>query len=354
MKGRIAWVFWLVIVLAVLTSTASYAWLAMNTVARLRGFEVELESDSIYLEISADAAEGYGKQVVFDRVRLLSDEQTHEIYLISYGEVPEAGAYFVYSTQIDESNARNYGTDGKYTPSRNQRFYLKEESALSNSEEKYYNYVDITDTLSDGDSIIGYHAIAESGRMYQTATASEEPYYVKNKNGEKVDYSCIGEFEENEQIAGRIYWGYAYSTDENDAQKLNSLNVVSVDTPPEKYCLEKTVFLRGAANTGDATGLRASVEIKGRKNQLTEAMRIMFVAESDSGKTATVVYSHRDKGSFDGKLFDLLKGDQQEIVKVSMYIFFDGRDDDAHNTTDFLTINSVNVTFTVDDHVYNQ
>ena len=88
MKGRIAWVFWLVIILAVLTSTASYAWLAMNTVARVRGFEVAFESDSVYLEISADAAEGYNRQVVFNRVRLLSDEQTHEVYLVSYGEVP--------------------------------------------------------------------------------------------------------------------------------------------------------------------------------------------------------------------------------------------------------------------------
>ena len=60
MKGRIVWVFWLVVVLAALTATASYAWLAMNTEARLGGFEVELESDSIYLEISAEAEENYG------------------------------------------------------------------------------------------------------------------------------------------------------------------------------------------------------------------------------------------------------------------------------------------------------
>ena len=74
-KGRVVLVFWLVVLIAVLTATASYAWLAMSTTARMKGFEVELESDSLYLEISEYSDREYGNSVSFDRVVYYSDQE---------------------------------------------------------------------------------------------------------------------------------------------------------------------------------------------------------------------------------------------------------------------------------------
>ena len=108
MKGRLASTFWLVVVLAVLNSAASYAWLAINTAARLRGVEVELVSDSLYLEISQSATDYYGKEVSFNSSLVLSDI-TSEIALVSYGTVPEDGALRISRTQVDLTNAKDFG-----------------------------------------------------------------------------------------------------------------------------------------------------------------------------------------------------------------------------------------------------
>ena len=354
MKGRLALTFWLVVVLAVVTSTASYAWLAINTMARLGGFEVELESDSLYLEISKDAREDYGTEVSFDGTMLYAvDDSTHEILLVSYGEVPSVGAILLYPTQLNADNAHLHGApDGTYDGGEN-RFYLPAKSDISGGKD---NFIDVTDTLSIGESLIGYYAVGESSVAYPTATASDRLYYVKTARGDgNVDYSCIGKFEIGETLAGRKYWGYANSTNEEKSDPNNIMNVVSMDTPTEEYSLKRTVFLRGATGTADAKDLKiSSVKIGGRKNYLTSAVRIMFVATSDRGRSTAVIYNHRNPGSFDGTLFEEIFGDERETVTVDMYIYFDGKDEAAHNSTDFLTSHTVSVHFTVDDHVYNQ
>ncbi len=365
MKGRLAPTFWLVVVLAVLTSTASYAWLAINTAARLRGFEVELTSDSLYLEISQDAEEGYDTEVSFDRATysLRGDGSTHEISLVSYGQVPLDGAIKIYKTQVDLSNADLYGSDEGTYIGGGRRFYQLSSSDIADG---MYNFIDVTGDLEEGDSIIGYYVVDVSGDTYQKAQDDTDPDYVKNDLGEDlyyvktdrgdghVDYSCIGSFDLGETLAGRKYWGYATSTKDQKPEPNNIMNVVSMDTPTEEYCLKKTVYIRGAANTGDMKNLRiSSIEIGGRSNYLTNAIRIMFVASSTKGHTVTTLYNHRTPNGFDEKLFDSIDGDGRELITVDIYIYFDGKDEGAHNNAGFLSTQTVDVHFTVGDQQYN-
>ena len=363
MKGRLALTFWLVVVLAVVTSTASYAWLAINTMARLRGFEVGLTSDSLYLEISQDATEDYGTKVSFDRTTYLSSSATHEIYLVAYGQVPEEGAMKIYRTQVDLSNAGLYGTDeGTYIDGE-RRFYQPSGSDIAGG---MYNFVDITGDLEEGDSIIGYYVIDMSEDTYPKAMDDADPDYVKNALGEDLyyvmtdrgdghfDYSSIGSFEPEETLAGRLYWGYAVSTEDQSSEPDNIMNVVSMDVPTDEYCLKRTVYLRGASGTNDARDLEiSSIEIGGRTNFLTGAMRIMFVVTSDRGRSVTTMYNHRKPEEFDGRLFDEIFGDRKETVTVDIYIYFDGRDEGAYNNADFITSQTVDVHFSISDHRYN-
>lgn len=356
MKGRIVWVFWLVVVLASLTATASYAWLAMNTAAGLRGLEVELESDSLYLEISADAEE-YHKSVSLSRPAVYSfDENTSELMLVSYGEVPSNGALLIYQTQLDKEKASNYGYPDGVFKEGGYRLYRPSDSKIGGGK---LNFVEVTDTFSVGQSVVGYYVIGEYATPYPTASVADRYYYVKTvRDNGCVDYSCLGnKFEIGERLAGRKYWGYASSTSFDSSESSNIMNIVSMDTPAEDYCLKRTVFLRNAVNTGDAQDLRiSSISILGRKNDLTDAIGILFVAKSDGRETVAKVYSHRNhenSENFDGLLFSDLRGDTSEVVTVDIYIYFDGKDENAHSRAQFLTANTVKINFSVDGHEYD-
>ena len=354
-KGRIVLVFWLLAVLAVVTSMASYAWVAMNTTALMRGFEVELESDSLYLEISADPDEDYGKDVVFNRTVVYSalEDDTHNIDLISYGELTSNGALLIYPTEMTKYNAYLFATeDGKYDPAKGTRFYVRSESFIAGSDE---NFVEITGKLSPGDSIIGYYTIGESASLYPTASLDDRFYYAKTTRADgSFGYSCLGKFAKDEPLAGRKYWGYASSTVEAESQPNNIMNVVSMDYPEDAYALKRTVFLRGARGSEDLQDLSvSSVEVKGGADYLTNSIRVMFVATAGDGKVVTRIYSNREPDLFNGALFEEVLGNEREVIKVDIYIYFDGKDDDAHSTVGVLNSHTVNVEFSIEDHEYN-
>ena len=346
MKGRITWVFWLVVVLAVLTTTSSYAWLVMNISADVRGIAVEAVSDSIFLQISACENEEYGKDVSFGRVMYsMGDEQ--ELSLVTCGRLPETGAVRIITTEISASNAHQY-SNGRYNGTGQYFKAVKSDIARGN-----YSYIDVTDTLNDGDSLIGLCVLRET-RSYAESDTINYFYYYKSirKNG-VADYVCLGIIPVGQVLKNRLFWGYSYSSVLDDAQTENTLNIVSLDLPEPEYALKNTVYLRCAQNTNDASNLRIdSVEISGIRNYLTNAIRIMFVARANDGTTVTKFYSHRTPSDFDGALFPEIKGNAIETVEVDIYVYFDGTDQSAYKQDKFLTRNDVNVTFSVDDHNY--
>lgn len=349
MKGRIVWVFWLVVVLAALTATASYAWVAMNTLSHISGVEVEAETDSVYLEISADAENGYDKTVSLEGVSYLNEDGERELSLITYGYLSSQGALRIAATPITELNADKISPDGVYNGTG--RYY---KATKSDRTEGNDSYVDITSSLSEGQSIVGFYYVTRLG-YFATSNTFDYNYYCENiREGGAVDYVCIGKIPIGENLSGRIYWGYAKSDELDDPQVTNIINVVSLDLPPEDYALHNTVYLRCAQNTLDAKDLKIeSVEVRGYKNYLTNAIRIMFVATRENGERATVFYSHRNPETLEGLLFEEIYGDKKEVVKVDIYVFFDGRDPSSYKQDGFLTSNFVNVKFSINDHEYD-
>ena len=349
MKGRIVWVFWLVVVLAVLTSTASYAWVAMNVSTRVRGIEVEALSDSVFLEISADADSGYDKNVTFDRIMYLDDNHDMRLSFVTYGRISAQGAIRVTPYIITKSNASSFSHGGKYDG--NGRFFKAVKSDITGD---YDSFVDITETLTVGQSLIGYYGITR-GSWYTVSNTNVYEYYYEHVRGNgTVDYICIGKVPEGERLANRMFWGYANSTELDESQGSNVINIVSLDVPPAKYALHERIHLRCAEGTVDAKNLSiSSVKVEGYKNYLTDTIRIMFIAKTENGETVTRFYSHRNPDSIDGFLFSDIEGNMGEVVTVDMYVFFDGTDEDAYDQGGILTRNDVVVKFAVDGHDYN-
>ena len=78
----------------------------------------------------------------------------------------------------------------------------------------------------------------------------------------------------------------------------------------------------------------------------------MFVATAGNGETVTKFYSRRDR--FEPiPLFQNIWGNTEEVVKVDMYVFFDGADPDAYDQGGAFTNSDVTVKFAIDDYIYN-
>ena len=128
------------------------------------------------------------------------------------------------------------------------------------------------------------------------------------------------------------------------------------------YYLQQTLYIRQAENTNNATNLRIeNVTITGAHNPIGDALRILFVATSSSGKTTTAHYNPRNdvgdnNGVEDAILFDTLLGDAQETITVQIYMYFDGTDAITYTSAiNDATLNGQNIEieFAIDELTYN-
>ncbi len=349
-KGRVAWVFWLLVVLALLTSTASYAWLSISFSAGTRGIAVSLRSDSEYLQISANYSDGYMDEISFgsDNGYILDDALAEEIYLVTYGYLPEEGGLKITPTLITEENADSLGfEDGVYGGVG--RLYSSAKSDITSAA---YSYEEITPALSLGESVIGFYLISDLGDFDVSSEDENIPYYYRHSRDTLVDYVCIGSLAVGETLGGRRYWGYAISDDVSDSQQERMLSIVSLDVPAKDYAYKKTVHLRTAKGSGNLSGLCIDrVKVRGLRDYMTETMSIMFVAKSDlGGEEVTTFYDHRNPTGFDGELFETVLGNRAETVTVDVYIFFDGAHEDAFSENGVLSNHSINISFSVDEN----
>ncbi|MBR2011359.1 MAG: hypothetical protein IKA06_06415 [Clostridia bacterium] len=350
-KGRLAWVFWLLVVLAVLTSTATYAWVAMNSSVMTSGFELTAISDSLYLEISADNQEAktYHKQVSFGLDHYVHDEKSKELFFVTQGNLPELGGLQVAVFYMSEHMAPGYGNpDGTYNGTG--EFFVRAKSDITNGSDSFIN---ITEKLKVGDSLVGYYHVRDAG--YATHAEAGVKYYYKHARGANTfDYVCVGEYAQGEYLPRHTYWGYSFSDTMGDPKPGSMLNIIDPDEENSEYCLKKTIYIRCSEGTGDAKKLRVqSVEVAGKKNYLTDTVRVYICARSDKGEVATALYDHGEPEAFNGELLTGVLGDAQEVITVDLYVYFDGTDEDAYYRLGFLTSHSVSVTFAIDDHNYN-
>ena len=349
MKGRVLWVFWLLAVLAVITSTASYAWLSINLSATTSGIAVKLRTETEYLQISAQQSEGYKEEVSFGKESyLLGVSAANEVFLVTYGYLPAEGGLIITHDLITEETAESLGfTGGVYGGIG--RVYRREASQIGIPDDAY-SYVDITETLSLGDSVVGYYRVNDSDIYNTTASNGETVYHYRHEREFGIDYVCVGSFSTGDLLSNRMYWGYAISDDESSAQGERMLNIVSVDVPAEGFALHKTVYFRTANASANLSNLRIEeIKIEGLRNYLTDAMRILFVAKSSRTKEQIVtMYDYEHPEYFDGKLFGTILGNRSEIITVDVYIFFDGTHESTFTKNGVLSNHSVDVLFSVD------
>ena len=180
-------------------------------------------------------------------------------------------------------------------------------------------------TPTRGSSLAGLYTIDESDSAQYAEldpTSASGDIYVKNGN----DYVFVCTKSSAEDITDELFWGRAYSDTLGDVNAGASLNIIKSNE--DKYYYYDTIYLRSAANTNEGQNIRIeNVTIGGRENDLSDALRVLFVATNGAGEVVATTYSNRDgMASFDGDLFETILGNKGEVVTVDMYVYFDGTD----------------------------
>ncbi len=220
----------------------------------------------------------------------------------------------------------------------------------------------VVEGLTKGTDLTGCYSLGANGEITDMATAEFDGtslYYVLSGD----DYVCIGAPDADTAVVGYTYWGRAYSDSVSDAKADATLNVLSKDAAEADYYLYDTLYIKQAQGTNHAQNLKVSnIKVSGAANSLSDALRVLLVATSQSGEVATVKYDpkvgvdHYDaSGATSEVLFESLLGDEQEVVTVEVYIYFDGTDDVAKNESlGVLNGQSVSIEFSIDELSYNQ
>ena len=205
----------------------------------------------------------------------------------------------------------------------------------------------------------GYYTLTTASADLAAVTTN---LYIEDDNDNYVfvyEYVAPADPAEPEvDLTNELFWGRSYSDTLGAPQSDNTLSVVKKASLANTYYYYDTVYLRNAKNTNDASDLRiADVEVSGKVNDLSNAIRVLFVATNGKGEVVKFTYSNRagmpDAGQV---LFSTLLGDEAEVVTVDMYVYFDGKDASVVTATGdagILNGQSISVKFAINEHPYN-
>ena len=446
----------MLLVSAIMLSTASFAWFSMNTDVKVEGIEFVAYSDSLFLEISkdnqtfapndihADIAKQYLRPIAYGTIEDMGGAYTITPTPAAGRFDPDAGKLYYREVRKAESNDTYYvpgvdyycvneelrgpsSTEGYYIEGENQGVdfvIITGESAPSNDvfERVGNNY--IAKTLENGESAYGYYTVVVGGACGAGETYSPANVYYEHRDG---NWYVVGGLDEGSHLegyvtldvqpesapgAGNLYWlksvdnendqysdyvsfvtaqdyagtklvpeqgywyrGYSESlvTEYPNADgQSGRINGVINDTYPTDqstpYYLYTTYYLRMAQASNLASNLRInSVEVIGSEveNSLTNAVRVMLVVTSSiQDEVVRITYNNRT-GEFmretkDGRqhtdttlFFERFLGDQEEVVTVEVYMYYDGTDEavNTNYTLDF-SGHTVNLEFGIDTPDY--
>ena len=442
----------MLLISAMLLSTASFAWFSMNTTVRATGVVVETYSDSIFLEIGKERDGDYAYSVDFDsndkatRLVSLATLGDLDIYMISPLKVAD-GTYYnptdsniagktYYEKIVGGAANDTLDVNGSYrvvtnleAPTNLEGYYHKDNieikivtSADTYSGGEYYKLVGndyVLQTLSPGDALYGLYEITpqspEGSDSYYEYSASEIPiyyevtadkvspvgglsrgsllenyytiedatevttyndtdeYYVLNQNG---DYSYLGVISFAESVGGvtvdengdplsdtivadeYYLWYRAYSSTMENAEADSTLSVINnakYNNENNPYYLYETLYLRMREDAGEGKNLRVSGVTVNGEDSVSDSLRIFFVATNERGQVSRAIYNNRDKSitHIDStNLFDTLLGDENDVVEVQIYFYFDGRDASALTEDYYILGQSVEIEFSVDKPEY--
>ena len=429
----------LLVISAILLTTASYAWFAMNTQTSADGLEVEAYTDSVYLQIKSDEdsewkvntsfAANNKKDLRLVTASLFKDSGFYSFVTFADSDVTPGTTYdssATYYEKVASENGSGFNyvkvdvaegssTTGYYknpaftlvasnAPIETAKTYYKYDAATNSYKgtaldvgASAYGYLNLTTAPISGaeyydgtslyyqasgsnlvqvmglvvpDEVTGYFVIDADEWDGSDATVEDNDYYLVSDAG---DYSFIGTavataptydagtFEAGTQLGNYLFWGRAYSTDVDDAQVDNTLSVIGSDKFGD-YILSKTLQLQCAEGTINATNLVIDdVVVGGASNDLSDAIRVLFVATSsaDAGltpiRTSSALYNNSD-GSItysngQNNLFGTVLGNEAEQITVQVYIYFDGAVDVAKNANMSGTLNAqtIEIKFGVDN-----
>ncbi len=319
------------------------------------------------------AGEVYYEKVGNDYVEktLSAGDSTHGLYAMHYTYTPASGTAVdgtVYYEKVDEKYTEKTGLTAGTSPVDTYYTRSGNTQVTSNTQRYdgiavYYAYDSSTktytkaDNLALGTSLTGLYTVTEHAVTTESTFDGSNYYYIKNATNK--DYSCIGKPESTVEIAGYLYWGRAYSTSVSATQENNTLNIVNAADGAANYYYTNTVYLRQADGTNHASGLKINkVTVSGNSttNQLSDALRVLFVAESlVTNEKKMITYENATQTMTDnGAIFATILGDEAEVVKVDMYIYYDGTASVSNNTAATLSGQTVEVEFGINEYDYNK
>jgi len=164
----------MLLVSAVMLSTASFAWFSLNTSVTASGINFESYSDQLFLQISKSEGEGYDYSVDFtDTAKLVRP--------VSYGSLSDENpAYSVNFVMVESGN---------YVPSADGEesilYYLKVAKSEGNDSRGEADYLLINSKLKGPSSVAGYYDATDGNISFNLQTYgvyTGGTYYEKVKN----------------------------------------------------------------------------------------------------------------------------------------------------------------------------
>lgn len=419
----------MLLISALLLSTASFAWFSMNTAVNVSGIEFEAYSDSLFLQISNKADEGFASSI-------LTDNDKKSLRPIALGSL-NGGAYKTAFVRAEGNYSEKLGVNyflrvekGEDNDSRGKCDYVCVNSKLYGASrvDGYYNATDgqiafsvvtsgeyrtgvyyekqrnayVPVTLSVGDSLYGYFTVSvkeacsegaeyENGNLYyelgddggyypvgglrlgssldgyyvvsseKKADVAEKgiEYFIKNQKG---DYISLGQIAEGTRLDGSYsFWYRGYSSELGKAEPDGVTAIIEDSKYPQKdenpYYLYDTLYLRMAPGGSNGANLRVSgVTLDGKDSQ-TSAVRVLFVATNGRGEVAYASYDasaeEKIKHLSGEVLFGELLGGAAEVIRVELYVYYDGRSESVKTGRDVvLSGHKLGVSFSIDKPYY--
>lgn len=280
-------------------------------------------------------------------------------YVVNPAEYYAVGTMEDQNTYTKVTNIANGASlKGYYTISGATQYADALYDGVSNYYEKVGDKFILVTDLAVADSFDGLVALdveeldlTEIEGVDETDDAENIVVYAADTHG----YSYVGEYTEGDNILNEIYWARAYSAASDEYAAATPLNVIK-DSKLGNYYLMKTIYLRCAENTNDATNLKIEdIIVKGPATDINKSLSILFVATSTSGETKVVEFKNSDPNAINGTvLFDKLLGNARETITLEMCFYFDGEYTEVttDNAAD-IAGQSIEIKFAIDNHSYN-
>ena len=229
------------------------------------------------------------------------------------------------------------------------------------------SYSNVTSTLELGTDLSAFYEITAT--PIASDAVSGDVYL--GKTGEAIDeYAYLGAYGAGTDISDALYFGRAYSDVIANGDQTDTLNIIKKASANGTYFYKETVFVRNALNTNDSKNLTTTITVGGVENEIAKALRVLLVVtDADSGdRVNTVYYDNVTRLSEYGEganIVGVLLGNQQETLKVDIYVYFDGTDVVSQNSPDtgsgaagipagVLNGQTVSIAFNIDGHDYNE